>query len=379
MTMTEQVTTFSDENERKRWNTFVADSPWGHLLQSCEWGDFKAAQGWLVRRIGIERDGQIVAGAQLLFKPLPWLPLTIAYISKGPIVDLSDEATSNTLFSAIHRVARDQRAIFLKIEPNLLDDDHTHTLLRKYGFQPTVYTNQPRSTIVIDLTEGEKALLANTRKNTRKHIRYAARAGVEIVEGGASDLDSLHQMMTTAAERKGHTIHDVGFFQQEWQTFQAAGCAKLLLAKYRGQVVAVKMIIVFGDRSMHLWGGVSHQGREVCASYLIQWEAIRWAMAQGYKCCDLWGIPDQVGEMLKVGQEIPKDRHDGLWGAYVFKRGFGGRVEYYVGAYDYPYWPALYWLGMKILVRNRSVAQMSRWLEEIFGGQGASEMPKENG
>ena len=366
--MTERVITLSSEPEHRRWNTFVADSPWGHLMQSCEWGDFKAAQGWQVQRIGIERDGQIVAGAQLLFKPLLWLPFTIAYIPKGPIVNLSDEATSNTLFSAIHRIARSRQAIFLKIEPNLLDDNQAHTLLRQYGFQSSLYTNQPRSTIVIDLTEGEEVVLANMRNNTRRLVRRAAREGVKVVEGGASDLDALHRMMTTAAKRKGHKVHDKSFFQQEWQTFRATDSIKLLLAKYRGQVVAAKMIVVFGDRSMHLWGGVSHQGRKVYASYLIQWEAIKWAMGRGYQYCDLWGIPDQVGEILKAGQEIPKDRRDGLWGAYIFKRGFGGRVEHYVGAYDYPYWPLLYWLGTKILVRNRSVSQVSILLEKIFGG-----------
>jgi len=362
------VSTLHTQENRDKWNAFVAQAPLGHLLQSCEWGDFKAATGWQVQRIGIERDGQIVAGAQLLFKPLPWLPLTIAYIPKGPIVDLSDEAVSSTLFSAIHRIARSRRAIFLKIEPNLLDDGRAHTLLRQYGFQSSVYTNQPRSTIVIDLAECEEILLGNMRKKTRKLIRRAMGKGVEVVEGGASDLDALHQMMTIGAERKGHSIHDKKFFRREWQTFQATGSIKLLLAKYQGQVVAAKMIIVFGDRSMHLWGGVSYQGREVYASYLIQWEAMRWAMAHGYRYCDLWGIPDQVGEMLKAGREIPKDRKDGLWGAYLFKRGFGGRIEYYVGAYDYPYRSLLYRLGIKILVRNRSVARVSGWLEDLVGG-----------
>jgi len=359
-------TSYTHEN-RDQWNTFVAQAPSGNLLQSWEWGDFKAAMGWQVQRIGIERDGQIVAGTQLLLKSLPWLPLTIAYIPKGPIVDLADETISDTLFSAIHRIARSRRAIFLKIEPNLLDSDQAHTWIRQYGFQSTVHTNQPRSTIVIDLAAGEEVLLVNMRKKTRKLIRRAAREGVKVVEGGASDLDVLYQIMTTTAERKGYTIHNKSFFQQAWQAFQTTGSIKLLLAKHQDQVVAVKMICVFGDKSMHLWGGVSHKGREVCASYLLQWESIKWAMARGCKYCDLWGIPDEVGAMLKAGQEIPKERRDDLWGVYTFKRGFGGEVEYYVGAYDYPYRSLLYWLGIKILLHNRPVDQVSGWLEKVSG------------
>jgi peptidoglycan pentaglycine glycine transferase (the first glycine) len=366
--MAEQIVSLFSEDARKRWNAFVADSRWGHALQSWEWGEFKKSLGWQAERIGIQSDGQIVAGAQLLLKRLPLLPLTIAYVPKGPVVDLADDRLTGRLFAVIHQVARSHRAIFTKIEPNLLDDDHTHTLLKQYGFEPTFHTNQPRSTIVIDLTEGSDVLLNKMRKNTRKLIRRAARKGVKIDEGGASDLDALCEMMAAAAKRKGHSVHEKRFYQQEWQAFQTTGSIKVLVARYQSEVVAVKMILIFGGKSMHLSGGVSYKGREVYANYLLQWRAIQWAIEHGCKLCDLWGIPDEVGDMLKKGQEIPKDRYDGLWGTYMFKRGFGGQVEYYVGAYDYAYRPQLYWLGMNLLVRNRSVSQVSGWLERVFGG-----------
>ena len=363
-----KVISLSSESERQRWNTFVGHSRWGHVLQSWEWGEFKQSMGWYAERISIQRGGQILAGAQLLLKPLPSLPLMIAYIPKGPVVDLTDESLTLKMFAAIHQVARSHRAVFLKIEPHLLDDDGAHSLLKRHGFAPTVHTNQPRSTIVIDLAESRDVLLSNMRKTTRKLIQRASRNGVQIDQGGPSDLDALYDMMAAAARRKGHSIHEKRFYQQEWRAFQATDAINLIVARYQRQVVAVKMVLVFADKSMHLWGGVSAEGRKVYANHLLQWAAIQWAMEHGCKYCDLWGIPDQVGEMLKADQAIPKDRCDGLWGTFMFKRGFGGNVEYYVGAYDYAYRPRLYWLGMNLLVRNRSVSQVSRWMERIFGG-----------
>src|SRR5262245_16446722 len=88
--------------DRERWNDFVLTSPWGHLMQSWEWGSFKQLSGWQVERVVLEREGQIIAAAQILIRSLPLLPMTIAYIPKGPIVDLQDTEMATALFSLIH-------------------------------------------------------------------------------------------------------------------------------------------------------------------------------------------------------------------------------------------------------------------------------------
>ena len=74
-------------------------------------------------------------------------------------------------------------------------------------------------------------------------------------------------------------------------------------------------------------------------TYLLQWEAMRWAAARG--CCeyDLWGIPDLTEETL---EDEFTERSDGLWGVYRFKRGFGGEVWRSAGAWDRVYQPMLY-------------------------------------
>jgi len=351
---------------QRRWNALIAGQH-GHLLQSWGWGQFKEATGWQVKRLLVMRGDQDVAGAQVLFKTLPGVPVTIAYIPKGPVVNWRDAALTAHLFDAVHRAAQKQRAVFLTIEPDALDDDEIHAGLQRLGFQPTTRTNQPRSTILIDLSPDEPAMLAAMRKKTRKLVRQGEESGLQMAEGGFEDLDDLYQIMAHTARRKKHDIHGKSFFEEEWRALQATGVIHMLLARHNEQVVAAKMIALFGERSLHLWGGVSEAGRELSASYFLQWKALQWAKSQGYRYSDLWGIPDEVGALLKAGADIPKDRTDDLWGVYIFKRGFGGAVEYYVGAYDYVYQPWLYRLGMKLLVGERSVAQIAGRLESLFG------------
>jgi len=337
-------------------------------MQSWEWGEFKKKMGWQVRRIGLVRVDQLIAGAQVLFRPIPILPLTIGYIPKGPIIDLADRQAVQSLFEALHTISHHHRSVFVKIEPNILDDDdQTHTCLKENGWRPSAQTNHPRCTIILDLTQGEKALFSGLRKKTRRLIRCAQREGVQIVQGDEVDLDEFYHVVSATAEIKEIKIHDRSFYRQGWQAFQDTSAVNLFLAKYQDETVAAKMVFIFRDTSLHFWGGTSKLGREVYASYLIQWEAIRWAVACGLKRSDLWGIPDEIAALLRAGETIPQDRCDGLWGVYIFKRGFGGHIESYVGAYDYVYHPALYWMLMKILGRSRSLDAASSWLERFSG------------
>jgi lipid II:glycine glycyltransferase (peptidoglycan interpeptide bridge formation enzyme) len=86
-------------------------------------------------------------------------------------------------------------------------------------------------------------------------------------------------------------------------------------------------------------------------TYLLQWEAIRWARSRGCTIYDLWGIPDADEETLE--QQFTQ-RSDGLWGVYRFKRGFGGQVMRSMGAWDRVYNPWLYRLYTLWVQRGRA-------------------------
>jgi lipid II:glycine glycyltransferase (peptidoglycan interpeptide bridge formation enzyme) len=79
--------------------------------------------------------------------------------------------------------------------------------------------------------------------------------------------------------------------------------------------------------------------RNLMPTYLLQWEAMRWAKANGAKTYDLWGIPDEDEAVL---EEQFTSRSDGLWGVYRFKRGFGGQILRSAPAFIRVYNPLLY-------------------------------------
>jgi lipid II:glycine glycyltransferase (peptidoglycan interpeptide bridge formation enzyme) len=102
------------------------------------------------------------------------------------------------------------------------------------------------------------------------------------------------------------------------------------------------MPFLFGEHAATFHAGSLNAYRNLKAGYLMMWTAMSWAREQGCRTFDLWGIPDEVGELTARGEPIPTGRTGELWGVYYYKRAFRGRVVYYVGAYDYVYSPLPY-------------------------------------
>jgi len=345
----------------------VTASPWGHVLQSSQWGQLKERFGWQVARLAVEDRGQWLAGAQVLFRPLG--PRTIAYVPKGPIIDWADAEVTQTLLEALHRLCRQRRAILLKLEPDLADDRSAETSsssvetrsrrsptlaqrLTELGFRPSPQSIQPQCTILLDLAPDPEDILARMKSKTRYNIRLAARKGVTVREGTAEDLSGFYRLMQATGERDGFGIHSQAYYQTAHQLFVPQDLAKLFLATFEDKILAGIMAFAFGQRAWYMYGASSDEHRNLMPNYLTQWEAIKWAKERGCLTYDLWGIPDEEEEVLE--REFLK-RSDGLWGVYRFKRGFGGQVVHYLGAYDYVYSPLLYRLYDKLVTwRARS-------------------------
>ena len=60
---------------------------------------------------------------------------------------------------------------------------------------------------------------------------------------------------------------------------------------------------------------------------------------RGCRYYDLWGVPDHDEATLEAQF---KERGDGLWGVYGFKRGWGGEVRRSLGAWDKALNPLVY-------------------------------------
>ncbi len=254
----------------------------------------------------------------------------MAYIPMGPIGE-----NWSPLLVEIDEYCIQNRIFMLKIEPDGLDP--LEVAIKVPGINPSSQTIQPRRSIVIDLSADNETLLARMKQKTRYNIGLAAKKGVTVQAWG--DLAGFHRMMETTGERDTFGIHSLSYYQQAYELFHPDGACELFAAFHDGEVLAAMMVFAAGKRAWYLYGASGNQKRHLMPAYLLQWEAMRWAIARGCTRYDLWGVPDYEEEYL---EDHFNDHQAGLWGVYRFKRGFGGSLVRSAGAFDRVYQKSIY-------------------------------------
>ena len=311
----------------------------------------------------------LLGGASLLLRRLPWGG-TLAYAPKGPVVDWSNREYISALFVVLRETCIKRRIGILKLEPDLPDTPGVAALLTEAGFRRSRQRVQPLSTIHIDLTGDEEAILGRMKPKWRYNIRLAERKGVAVREGTAADLPAIQALMDATGARDGFGVHNAAYHAAATALFglpssvlrppSAVAQMTWLLAEHEGRLLAAIAVFALGKMAWYMWGASSDEDRNLMPNHAAQWAAIRWARARGCTAYDLWGIPDEVGANPDAYVEPESWGQGGLWGVYRFKQGFGGRVVRYTGAWDMPLSRidyALYQLALRVRMRG----SVSEW------------------
>ena len=320
----------------EEWRKFLEKQENPHILQTAEWGELKRAFGWDVERI-ISGD----LGVQILFRKLP-LGFTVAYAPK-PVSSNQFPVINDELFAEIDEVCHKKRAVFLKIEPDEWETDLTpgtsHPALRT-----SPHNIQPPRTVVISLEGSDDDILSRMKQKCRYNVRLAEKK--EVTVRSWNDLDGFHRLMQVTGGRDGFGVHSLGYYKKAYELFHPTGMAELLVAEFESKPLAALMVFATGKRAYYLYGASTDEERNRMPTYLLQWRAIQWAKVHGCTEYDLWGVPDADEAALEAQFE---SRHDGLWGVYRFKRGFGGQVRRAAQALDKVYMPLFYRLYLKFM------------------------------
>ncbi len=318
------------------WDTFVAANN-GHLLQTAAWGELKSRFGWNAQSVALERDGAMIAGAQVLFRRLP-LGLTMAYVPRGPVSPPSDYAALTVLLDAIGATARAHGAFALKIEPNWREPQPSPSPFEGEGVRRGSCF-QPHTTIHVDLTRDLDAILARMKPKWRYNIRLAERKGVTVREGNASDLPKFYDLLKITSARDGFAIHTFDYYRAAWELLTARDHARLYIAEYSGETIAAIFVSAFADEAIYLYGASANAHRETMPNHALHWHAMQWAKARGCSHYDLWGVGATAEANVGANGRRSQKRSGGdgspsSSGLYQFKQGFGGQVVEYAGAYD---------------------------------------------
>jgi peptidoglycan pentaglycine glycine transferase (the first glycine) len=348
------------------WDSLIQELPGATFLQSLEWAQIKEPVGWQPKYYQRNNEnGPLQSAGMVLYRSLSILPIRIAYVPRGPLVDWSDPSQYRSVLHDLINQAKDQKAIFIKIDPDLTvgrgipqtDSDRpdpTGIEVRNYllgtGWLFSPDQIQFRNTVEIDLTPAEDEILMRMHQKTRYNIRLAEKKGVVVSEAVKTEWPAIYRMYGETAARDGFIIRSWDYYQRVWSILTGSKMAACLKAEVNGELVGAIWVVGFGRKAHYLYGMSNSRHREYMPNYLLQWRGMLLAKSQGRCVYDMWGAPDEFTDQ------------DSLSGVFRFKQGFGGDVVRTLGAWDYPINPSLYRLYTSVLpkilnimrARNRS-------------------------
>jgi len=318
-----------------------------HPLQSWEWGEFRKKTGVEVHRLGRFEENLLKETAQITIHPLPFTNFTIGYLPKGAI-------PSEEMLKALIETGKKYRCIFIKLEPNVTHTPNHPNFPHRPNFPitPSLHPLFTKYTFQLDITKSEEELLSAMHHKTRYNIKVARTHKVVVKEDNSSQAFERYLELTfETTKRQKFFAHDRRYHTLMWETLQPSGIAHLLTATYRPQnhpgggrmdspgvketgatkILVAWIVFLFNDILYYPYGASSNEHRNVMASNLMMWEAIRFGKKHNAKLFDMWGAlgPDP-------------NPHDHWYGFHKFKQGYGPKLVEFIGSYDLVIEPNLY-------------------------------------
>ena len=322
------ITRLMYEEERDLYDSVII-----HPIQTWAWGDFLKSQGHTVYRLGVFNNSKLVSAYSVNFHHIPKLNYSIGVLQRGPQIDTD-------MLTNVEKVAQKENAIFVKIEPNSIyrsysKDGTSHTISQSTDFK-NLYVS-PKTAFyphshIIDLTQSTDDLLASMHSKTRYNIKIANRYQVEVKEDNSqTGFNQYLDLLFETTKRQGFYLHSRSYHQDLYKHLKNTGMVYILLAKFQGELLTAMMYLNVGKHFYYPYGASSDKNRQVMASTLTMWEAVKLGKSLGCTTFDMWGsLPPDAK---------PTDRG---YGFHRFKEGFGGQLVEFVGSFDYVLNPSLY-------------------------------------
>lgn len=256
------------------------------IRQNEKYVEYMKSQNWIVE----EKDGVYYFIKKLFF-------ISLMKVQRPKKIDLK----------YIFELTKKYRIFQIYIEPKTFKEADS-LIAKNWQFN---FPFIPSKTVILDLTKSQTALYESFTKDTRYGIRKSEK--VELHE--ENDTNKFRKYWKSAVSIKRYVLKN----KQIDALKDAFGKdCKFLVAE---DGISGAIFLVAGDVGYYWYGFVNKTGRTKLSQYSMLWEGIKWAKSRGAKYFDMEGIFDERFP-------IP------AWQGFTkFKKGFGGKIEKFPGAY----------------------------------------------
>lgn len=237
----------------------------------------------------------------------------ILYAPRGPVLDYANE---NNIKCFLKEIKEWMSVIgYYKIIVNpVIDYDFFQGLQTKIKYEITKSNDYRKlfdscKLAIMDVIFDEEELISKLPSKFRQNIRRSYRKGLTYKTTKNIDLDNFYDLYLQTAERHDFKPHTKLYFEKILEVFRNdIVCFEVW---YEEQPLAMSIDFVYKDKLIYLYGVSSSSNRNLLGMYSMQWEAIKYCIANKIAKYDFGGV---------FCEENDFENKD--YGLYTFKRGF---------------------------------------------------------
>jgi hypothetical protein len=273
--------------------------------------------------VGVFEGDGIIGLANVRIKTIPLLPLGIAYVNYGPLTARQGEFTADHFGRSLAAIAQEyvyRRRLMLRVVPPLSGGQwlsEQASCFDLHSFFPSKQ-QKPAETFILDLSKPLEEIRKKLDGKWRSDLSKAERSNLRITKASSpSAFDSFEPLFLELVEQKNFSApQDVAFFREVQKKAEAYEQLVLHLAWHEDKVIAGHLGSFVGDTATYLLGAANSKGRDLRASFLLQWAVIQYAQSIGKTFYDLGGINLQANPNVHRFKQRLNGRHVAEIGPY---------------------------------------------------------------
>ena len=222
------------------------------FYQTEEWANLKLTNGWKAHYVGLKDKNKIVAGALLLAKTLPIVRKKMFYSPRGFLIDYNNYELLEEFTKGIKKYAKEQGAIFVKIDPYVeyVEHDNNGDVVeggydnkqavenliklgyKHFGFNLMQDTLQPRWMHVIETEDRTlEDVMKDMESKTRQILRKNEKCGITTREITRDELPIFKDIMQHTSDRREFIDRPLSYYENMWDNLHDSGILRILIAE----------------------------------------------------------------------------------------------------------------------------------------------------
>jgi lipid II:glycine glycyltransferase (peptidoglycan interpeptide bridge formation enzyme) len=282
-----------DNITSKEWNNLITLFDDLTVFQTWEYGKKNSLQ---LSHLLIKYEGEVVACAQIRIFKLPFLRFGVAYLNHGPLwlkKNIGDNINSlKKIASVLINEYVVRRGLYLKINLEYEKiDARAEEIINNFVELGYVRKENQGQHLILVLDKSLDDLRKGLDQKWRNQLNIADRNSLEIIEGFEENyiLEFSKIFKSMAIKKKFAKPDSIDGFIEVFRMLPINLRPLVVLCKNNDEYIAGGVFSTLGTTGIYLFGASNDTGRDLRASYLIQWGIINWLLENGFNRYNLSG------------------------------------------------------------------------------------------